>query len=61
MPMDSYNSPDKYSYADLLAVLTKRRLDESDQYRRVYIISLIQRLEVLISQQRRNCMKFDGA
>ncbi len=45
--------PSTISFEALLLVLNQKPLDPTDQYRNVYIIQMIQHLQLLILQDRR--------
>jgi hypothetical protein len=45
--------PTTISFEALLQALDSRPLDPTDHYRTVYIIQMMQRLQILINQDRR--------
>jgi hypothetical protein len=53
MDKEDISIPNTVSFQQLLKVLNSRPLNYDDQYRNVYVIQLIQRLHILINQDRR--------
>jgi hypothetical protein len=51
--MERIDVPTTISFQALLRVLDKRPLDPCDHYRNVYIIQMMQRLQILINQDKR--------
>lgn len=51
--MERIDIPNTISFEALLKVVSHFRLDPTDHYRNVYIIQMMQRLQILINQDRR--------
>jgi hypothetical protein len=51
--MERINVPTTISFQALLRVLERVPLDPTDHYRNVYIIQMMQRLHILINQDKR--------